>query len=254
MSGVQEYLYHIADTMADSPSKAGKRLRKIIEKEPYAFDAYHQLAFILWYGQRNPKEGLEVLTRGLSRAKELFPKGFEPGKSELRWAILENRPFLRMYESMGSRHLELGELEQATKVFEDIITMNPADNQGVRETLCICYFRRDDPEAVLRLCNAFEGDGMPAVEYGRILALLKLGRKDEAEKRLKDALRYGENVAIEIARDKHKRLKLEDDLRPVEMGSRFEAELCWMHFGKFWQETRGAIEFVREHGSRVGID
>lgn len=254
MSDVQDNLYDMAETMADSPSKSEKKLRNVIEKNPYAFDAYNQLAFILWYGQRSPKVALEVLTLGLSKAKELFPERFELGKSQLPWAVLENRPFLRMYESLGSRHLELGELKQAIKVFEDIITMNPGDNQGVRETLCICYFRSDNPGAVLALCDVFEEDGMPAIEYGRILALLRLGRKDEAERVLKDALKYSENVAIEIARNKHKRLKPEDDLRPIEMGSRFEAELYWMHFGKFWEETRGAVEFVREHTTMVSTE
>src|SRR5438552_978825 len=154
MHDVEEELYDLSDSMARSPSKVERRLRRIIEIEaPRAFDAYHQLAFILWYGYHDPKEAIAILKTGLSRAEEIFPERFELGKSHLPWGVLENRPFLRMYESLGSRYFELGKLEQATKVFEDMVTMNPDDNQGVRETLCECYFARDDPDSVLKLCE-----------------------------------------------------------------------------------------------------
>jgi tetratricopeptide (TPR) repeat protein len=247
MRDVQEKLYDIGSSLGDSPSSAEKRLRRMIEEggeARYAFDAYHQLAFILWYGRRDPKGALGVLKTGLSRAEELFPKGFELGKSGLPWGVLENRPFLRMYESPGSRHLELGELDAAIKVFEDIVSMNPGDNQGIRETLSSCYFARADPESVLRLCDKYEDDTTAGITYGRVLALLKLGRTGEAKKALGEALEYGENIAIEITRKKHRRLRPEDELMPVEWGSRFEAELHWMRFGRYWEETPGGIEFV----------
>lgn len=251
MRSVQESLYDIAGGMARSPSRTETKLRRIIERAPYAFDAYHQLAFILWYGQRNPREALAVLEQGLSKARELFPERFEFGVSQLPWGMLENRPFLRMYESLGSRHLELEEVEQARKIFEGIVAMNPSDNQGVRDTLCSCYFAKGNPESVLKLCSLYEDDGMPAIEYGRILARLKLGRTDEAKKSLMGALKYSENIAMEISSSRHKLMKADDDLRPIEMGSRFEAQLYWTHFGRFWEETPGAVEFVRAHATKV---
>jgi len=142
MENIQEELYDLADSMSHSSSRAERILRRMIEKEaPYAFDAYHQLAFILWYGRKDSNEALAVLKDGLSKAEELFPEKFKLGRSQLPWGILENRPFLRMYESLGSRYLELGMLKQATEIFENIVTMNPDDNQGVRETPKTLWFR-----------------------------------------------------------------------------------------------------------------
>ena len=148
MENIQEELYDLADSMSRSPSKAERVLRRMIEKERrlrlrrLPSTCVHPL---VW------KKGLKRSTRSpeewFVQSRRDLPEKFSLGRSQLPWDILENRPFLRMYESLGSRYLRLGMLKQATEVFENIVTMNPDDNQGVRETLCSCYFRQADPEA-----------------------------------------------------------------------------------------------------------
>ena len=123
------------------------------------------------------------------------------GQSRLPWVIAENGPFLRMYASLGVRCHDSGDLGSAKTTFEDMLRMNPDDNQGVRGLLCSCYFALGEVEPALKLCARFEDDGTPAIMFGRVLALLRSGRTDEAKRALFTAAKYGRNIATEITEE-----------------------------------------------------
>ncbi|MDZ7309940.1 MAG: hypothetical protein ONB45_01520 [candidate division KSB1 bacterium] len=53
----------------------------------------------------------------------------------LSWALVNNRPFLRCLHGLGLATWRLGEPEEARKIFERMIRLNPSDNQGVRALL-----------------------------------------------------------------------------------------------------------------------
>lgn len=197
MEDIMEKLDYVIEKIPDPPTKAEKRLLRIIEKAPYAFDAYSDLAYVLreW---RQPVDSIGLLKKGLGRARDLFPPGFVLGRSRLPWLITDNRPFLRMYASLGVRLHDAGDLRSAKTIFQDMLEMNPDDNQGVRGLLCSCYFGLGDVESVLKLCTRFEEDAMPAITFRRVLALLKSGRTDEAKGALFIAAKYGGNIAAEI--------------------------------------------------------
>lgn len=243
MRDVQDEIYELADLLPDSRRRAEARLRKILDNEPHAFDAYCHLGYILFWKHRIG-DAITLLEKGLTCAHELFPSGFILGKSQLPWGILENRPFLRMYEALGRRYLDDDRVEAATKVFEDIIGSNPDDNQGVREDLVERYFDKGDTSSVLKLCNKYKGDALPAIKYGRVLALLIEGKNEKAEQDLGSAIRYGANVAREIVKRKHVFIDSEEPGYVV-VGSRHEGYLYWEQFGEYWAKTPGAIEFVR---------
>ncbi len=50
----------------------------------------------------------------------------------LRWGFIDNRPFLRCLHGYGLCLWQLGRLEEAAKILERLLWLNPADNQGVR--------------------------------------------------------------------------------------------------------------------------
>ena len=245
---IQGVLYEISESIANSPTRAERRLKSIIHRHPYAFDAYDQLAFIYDYGQRQPELVLNVLEAGLARARELFPEEFVLGEGRVPWSILENRPFLRMYERMGLELSKLGKVDMARDVFKALIGMNPEDNQGVRELLCSCYFRLAEYSSVLELCRMYDGDTMAAISFGRILALLKLGRRRNAKSALRTAAMWRPNIAQEIMASRHR--KPHDLSSPYELGSKREAELFWNDFGDYWDEA--AVSFVREEAGKGG--
>jgi tetratricopeptide (TPR) repeat protein len=50
----------------------------------------------------------------------------------LHWGLIDNRPFLRCMHSYGLCLWRLGHFDDADRVFERMLWLNPSDNQGVR--------------------------------------------------------------------------------------------------------------------------
>ena len=128
---------------------------------------------------------------------------------------------------------------------DDMLVMNPNDNQGVRALVIDCNFSLDRPSDVLAVCDQYPDDGLEQVMYGRALALYQLGRRAEAEKALSEAVEFLPLVAKELVKSRHRKPK---GLRPdrVTVGGADQAYWYWIDQGQYWRNTPGAIEFVRE--------
>ena len=50
----------------------------------------------------------------------------------LPWGLIDNRPFLRCMHGYGLCIWRLGRLDEAERVFDRMLWLNPTDNQGVR--------------------------------------------------------------------------------------------------------------------------
>ncbi len=50
----------------------------------------------------------------------------------LSWGHIDNRPFLRCMHGYGVCLWRLGRFDEAERVFETMLWLNPSDNQGVR--------------------------------------------------------------------------------------------------------------------------
>ena len=149
------------------------------------------------------------------------------------------------YDGLGLVYLEKKEVEKALSIFNNLLALNPNDNQGVRDLIVECNFALNRPEKVLRVCDKYPDDAMAHISYGRPLALFQLGKRDEAEKAMKNALKYLPLVAEELIKTKHK--KPEGMMNGyITMGGPDEAYDYWKRVGKYWGDAEGAIDFVKE--------
>jgi tetratricopeptide (TPR) repeat protein len=106
----------------------------------------------------------------------------------LEWGWLENRPFLRCLCSLGLRYEWEGRLEEALAIYQELLSFNPNDNQGVRALAVTVLFALKRPEEGIKVCMAYPDDGTSEIAYGRALALFQVGRDHEATTALK--MRY----------------------------------------------------------------
>ncbi len=240
-------LFHAAidDWHAGEVVLAEETYRQLVADYPEFIDAHHHLALLLSETGREQKAfqlWQEVVALGLER----LPQDFEMGRDLLPWLILENRPFLRAYHALGLGYLERGEAEKSLDIFNNILAMNPGDNQGIRALVVDCNLRLNRPADVLEICSRYHGDGMEQLVYGRVLALYQLGRKAEAEAALSDAVQLLPLVAQELVKNLHRKPhKLHPDY--VTYGGADQAYYYWIEQGQYWENTPGAIEFVRLH-------
>jgi len=140
---------------------------------------------------RTPWVDDQLLRPLLSRAHQILTHTVTAhalGECTLPWTVMENRPALRLFTGMIYLELDRGRFADALPNMERMVyEFNPVDNHGMRADLLEDYLRRAEYEKALALAAKYPNDGMPDLEFGRVLALSGLKQRDEAARLLADA-------------------------------------------------------------------
>lgn len=224
-------------------NQAIAKFARLINELPEHLDAYHHLALTLQYAGRN-HEATDVWRCAVELALQFFPERFDFSSHQLPWLELGNRPFLRAYHGLGLCVLDDGDVEAALEIFERLVSLNPNDNLGARALVVGCRLALHQPEGVLKVCRQYPEDGMEQLVYGRPLALFQLGRLKPASQALKQAINLLPLIAKELVKKSHRRPKGVDP-RYVTMGGADQAYDYWQDHGKHWQNTPGALDWLK---------
>jgi len=215
----------------------------LLQRHPEHLDVRHSLAHVYEeIGQDDRAKAL--LEEAVTLGRRAFPQAFRPGDL-LEWGWLENRPFLRCLCRLGLCYEREGRLEEALAIYQELLSFNPNDHQGVRALAVTVLFTRKRPDAVLQVCAAYPDDGMPGLAYGRALALFQRGRAEEATRALTDAMQWRPRVAAELLKTRHRRPQSSIP-GYITMGGADEAYEYWQQHRRFWEETEGALAWVAE--------
>ena len=220
------------------------RYRRLLTDYPEFIDVYHHLAMLLDEAGRET-EAFTLWQHVVKIGLECLPEEIRSGSGSLPWLFLDNRPFLRAYHGLALEILERGQVEQALEAFLRLLAWNPSDNQGVRALAVDCYFRLNKPNGVLEICELFPEDGMEGVLFGRPLALYQVGEIERTREMLAVAVEFLPSVARELTKTRHRKPK---DMRPdsITFGGEDQAYLYWKVHGRYWEETPGALDLLRE--------
>jgi tetratricopeptide (TPR) repeat protein len=223
--------------------QAEKVFKMVLAQMPDHLDAIHHLALVL--SERDLyDQARELWEQAVRIGRKAVTQDFEPGKDRLEWGWLENRPFLRCLHGLALARYKEGQIEEALRLFQELLSLNANDNQGVRAMTQEALFELGRLEDALKLAERYPNDVMPETLYGRALALFKLGRQREATAALKEAVKYLPLVRKELLETKH---HLPRTARPdrVTCGGADEAYYYWEHWGRFWGKDPEALEWLR---------
>jgi tetratricopeptide (TPR) repeat protein len=241
---VDDELEVAIDWMHANPRIARGMFRSLIHRYPEHVDAHHHLA-LSYFRDGKAKEAAKAWKTGIELALKLLPSTFSMHRDRLSWGVIRNRPFLRLYHGYGVSLMRTGNTEEALEVFENLLSLNPHDNQGARALVVECSFEMKRPEAVLALCDRFAHDALEQLVYGRPLALFQLDRKTEAARAFRRAKKFYPLIARELTQDTHVRPEGWQEER-ITLGGADQAYAYWKEFGKFWRKTPGALAFAEE--------
>jgi len=223
--------------------QAEKVFKMVLAQMPDHLDAIHHLALVL--SERDLyDQARDLWEQAVRIGRKAVTQDFEPGKDRLEWGWLENRPFLRCLHGLALARYKEGQIEEALRLFQELLSLNANDNQGVRAMTQEALFELGRLEDALKLAERYPNDVMPETLYGRALALFKLGRQREATAALKEAVKYLPLVRKELLETKH---HLPRTARPdrVTCGGADEAYYYWEHWGRFWGKDPEALEWLR---------
>ena len=173
-----------------------------LEKNPVAWQSFDVLLDIV-QALRDTEPRLtgmetEMALPLLQRAEALLRLVVKQHRAEgrrLEWGWHENRPALSLLASLAFYHLEHDDLARAVDLLEwCVLTLNPNDNQGLRDPLIHHYLRVNRIDDALRLAARYPDD-LPAMQYGGILALYMAGKIEAAARQLKQIARAYPEIA-----------------------------------------------------------
>ena len=222
-----------------------------LRAHPECFDSVDILDDLGTAVARHPQAeapGLDDLLLGpvLARNEAILGRAHRQGANlTLPWVIASNRPALRGLMRSVQWRLARKERSRAAVTAELLLDLNPDDNHGVRFMLMNEYLRSGDDEKALALAQRYPLDLAPETRFGAVLALVRLHRMQEAERALSTAREDLPKTAQYLLPTRIRRPRIMPDC--IEVGGDDQAWLYRDEMRSVWQQTPGALEWLRAH-------
>ena len=130
-----------------------------------------------------------------------------------------------------------------------LLALNPHDNHGFRAAVVNQLLFDGDDAGVLEIAGKYPDDLQPEIPYGRVLALYRLQRLEEAQDALRAAMEDLPKVARYLTVKRVRTPKL--DPRGVLMGGDDQAWLYRDEMRDLWLKTPGAIDWLTQTAKQI---
>ena len=175
--------------------------------------------------------------------RALGPDAFQEYEGHF-WGCLETRPYMRARAGLAQCLWQAGEHEQAVTHYQEMLRLNPNDNQGLRYVLASCLLELHRHEELKQLLESYEGDGTAAWTYtAALLAFRSEGETAQAGKLLKKASKTNKHVPAYLLGDRQLPRTAPDF---VGCGDENEAAAYVADNLPAWKATPGAITWLRK--------
>jgi tetratricopeptide (TPR) repeat protein len=224
-----------------------------LQRHPEAFDSIDILDDLAGAIELHPAGdmlgvGVSLRQPLVERAERILRKALEtadaPEELRLPWLDPANRPALRCLFRASVLAAECGDRAREREISELLLRLNPDDNHGVRAQLMNLLLRMGDDEAALGLAARFGDDLFPELRYGKVLALVRLGRDREAAEAVLSAV----NALPEVRRYLMRERAAQPPIDPmgVAFGGKDQAWLYRDAMRDLWLRHPAALALVRK--------
>ncbi len=237
MARAQDLMYDAWDT----PTKREriKLARQALTISDLCADAHVLLAE---EAAKNLVEAKAHLEAGMAAGeKALGPEAFEEGAGHF-WGLLETRPYMRARAGLAETLWELGERSAAIAHLQDMLRLNPNDNQGLRHILAGWLLAAKDHDALDTLIAAYDEDVFAEWAYTKtLLAFRRNGPSQKAEAALEAAWARNAHVPAYLTGERKIPRRMADH---YSLGSKEEAFLYALVNTENWAATEGALTWL----------
>ena len=224
-----------------------------LRKHPESFDSIDILDDLATALARHPQAdapGLDDLLLGpvLARHETIIARACPmDAKLELPWVIEANRPALRGLARTFQWRLARKERGLAVNTAERLVELNRDDPHGLRFILVNEYLRNGCDSKALALAERYPHDLAPETRFGAVLALVRMQRLPEAERALHRARSDLPKTAEYLLPTRVRRPRLRQGT--IATGGDDQAWFYRDEMRAVWQQTPGALEWLRAHSS-----
>jgi tetratricopeptide (TPR) repeat protein len=195
----------------------------------------------------------EESAKTLPEARDLYATGVKVGERVLGkelfteavghfWGMVETRPYMRARAGLANCLWLLGEHSEAIEHHQEMLRLNPGDNQGIRYQLLTEYMEEGMNKDAEHLLSEYDDDASATWLYNHALLLFKKGDSKKARIQLLEAIQYNPLVPGYLL----KRKRLPKQLPPyVGFGDKNEAVYYVTEAGYLWSQQAGALDWLQ---------
>ena len=191
--------------------------------------------------QRSPKKTLEMLENALKLGEQQLSAEFRDHVGKF-WLIVATRPYMRARLALVNFLTAQGQHEDSIRHMEEMLRLNPNDNQGVRWLLLEWYCNMNWLEKAWRLLDQYPEEVTPFMALTRIcLEFQKSGPGEALASRLRIQIEQNPYIAPKLLD--------QDDVSPYviesfEGGEEDEADAYCQCFRAVWKSTPEALPWL----------
>jgi tetratricopeptide (TPR) repeat protein len=199
----------------------------------------------------DPQSAMPLYERAVQAGqRQLGSDRFEKDAGHF-WGIVETRPYMRAQQQLALTLMELADFDQAAGHFNELLRLNPNDNQGNRYHYAQCLLSANRLDHLDVLLNRSEYKDDFAAEWAFTRALLEFRRNGDSpdlRRRLDEAQKRNRFVVPLLTGRAPVPAVPPSSFSP---GSEDEALVCMEQIAEGWHETPGAIEWLESTAARV---
>lgn len=231
----QEMIYQAWESSGKRRITLARRALKI---SPDCADAYVLLAE---ESARSLQEAIDLYEQGMHAGERaLGPERFEEDAGHF-WGLMETRPYMRARAGLAGCLWLQGERDQAIEHYQEMLRLNPNDNQGIRYLLADCLLTESRNEELSGLLEQYD-EATAWWLYTKALWLYQHeGASSKANRAAKAALRQNRYVPLFL-----QEIKTLPPHPPAYVGFGDENEAVSYVLTAFekWHETPGAVAWL----------
>lgn len=225
----------------DAPTR---RQRIALAKKALAISSLCADAYVILAQEaRTVEEALAFYRQGMAAGERaLGEAAFEADVGEF-WGLLETRPYMRARHGLALTLWQTGEKDEAVAHYQDMLRLNPNDNQGIRYLLLDALLELGRDVDAEKLMKRYKHDGAAVWAWSRaLLAFRRKGDGAASRKALAAAAKTNPHVPAFLFGEK----KL-PSLLPEYIGWGDESEaVSYVHGAAgAWAAAPGALAWAR---------
>jgi tetratricopeptide (TPR) repeat protein len=193
---------------------------------------------------RSRKDALRLYEQGVAAGERaLGPNAFQQNVGHF-WGILESRPYMRARLGLAHSLWTAGRRDEAVQHLQEMLRLNPGDNQGVRYTLAGFLLFLDRDNDLAHLLQQYDEDSAAWAYSKALLAFRQHGDTTETRRLLKDARKTNKHVPEYLMGEKFPPAEEPGYYSP---GDESEALNYVGGFLAAWKSTPGGITWLRSN-------
>jgi tetratricopeptide (TPR) repeat protein len=224
-------------------TKAKAIIEKALKLDPDCIEAYEFLGSL----ENTAELAILFYEKSISIGRRIFGGKYMKDHKGMFWGFHETRPFMRCLQHYSDCLYAMGKVKECIAVLEEMIELNPSDNQGVRDPLLLYLIQIDDAQKFLKYAKMYKEDSLAFPLFNRALFAYKTeGETKSSNSKLMKALKQNKFVAQRLLSNKSI-TNLPDHYG---FGDENEADYYAGIAQHVWASTKGAREWLKKHSAK----